>query len=88
MLFGFEVNPVLIVALVMGLVEFSKKLGVQGKASIGMSMFFGVVLGAVYYLGQWIYPGLNDWLGVVIGSLIFGLAACGLWDMGKSFTDK
>lgn len=66
-------------AIVFGLVEFCKKLGVQGNWLTLASMLIGLLLGIAYQLAQ-IYPEVGTWFGVVIFGLAVGLAASGLYD--------
>lgn len=84
-LFG-ELSPVLLLLLVMGLVEFAKKFGLKGNAVIALSMGLGVVFGLLYQIATLgAPPGFSGWFVYVVFGLIFGLAASGLWDLGKRF---
>lgn len=84
-MFG-ELSPALILVLVLGLVEFSKKFGLAGNAVMALSMALGVLLGLAYQVSTSGIPAdFAGWFGYVIFGLIFGLATCGLWDVGKQF---
>jgi hypothetical protein len=80
-----EFDPT-ILAVILGLVEFAKQLGVQGKGSLGLSMGLGVALGGSAWLAMEGTPGdFAGWFVVVIVGLAYGLAASGLYDVGKRF---
>lgn len=79
------IGGVSLLVLVLGLVEFAKRLGVQGKASMVLAMVLGVVIGVVYKL-MGIYPVIDPWVQVVVFGLAFGLAATGIYDIGKNLT--
>jgi hypothetical protein len=83
-LFG-EMSPLLILAIIAGLVEFAKKLGVTGNGSLIMSLVLGVVFGIIFQLME-LFPVISPWVQVVFFGLLFGLAASGLYDLGKKFT--
>ena len=85
-MFG-ELSPALILALVLGLVEFGKKFGLAGNAVLGLALGLGAILGTAYQVAVTGAPaGFAGWFGYVTFGLIFGLAASGLWDVGKRFT--
>jgi len=80
-------NPltvVIIIGVIVGLVEFAKKLGVNGNWSIVLSMVIGLVLGLAWEL-QNLYPQISPWLNVIIGGLTTALSASGLYDLSKRF---
>lgn len=78
---NLTINGVSILALVMGLVEFSKSLGVKGRALTVTS----VAVGAGLILLNWLATqyGWADLFGQIVFALAFGLAASGLYDLGK-----
>ncbi len=79
------VNGVSLVAVIMGLVEFSKKFGLKGRALTALSMGLGIVLGIAHRIAQNGTPQtFADWFNTVIFGLSLGLAASGLYD----FADK
>lgn len=90
-----EVSPVLVMAMVMGLVEFAKKVGVNGKGSMGLSMGLGVAFGVGYQVAE---AGSSSgglaavspagWFGMAVFGLLMGLAVSGLYDLGKKFSRK
>lgn len=72
-------NGIPLMALVFGLVEFSKKLGVQGRALTILSACLGVVTGLGFQLAAE-YPAAGRWIGIAVFSLAVGLAASGVYD--------
>lgn len=80
-----EINPVLLVALVLGMVEFAKRLGVSGQASLGLSMALGIAFGVLSQVGE-LFPTISPWFEIGVYGLLMGLAASGLYDLGKRFT--
>lgn len=82
-LFG-SFSPFLILAMIIGLVELAKKLGLQGSACLIASMVLGILFGVAFQLGA-LYPAINIWIQIVVYGILFGLAASGLYDVGKRF---
>jgi len=76
-----------LIAIIAGIVESAKQFGVNGKASLGLSLGLGVVLGILFEL-QYMYPDITPWLKVVVGGLVTALAASGLYDLGKRYTGQ
>ena len=73
-----ELNTVLLLALmpaVLGLVNFFKSLGLEGKALTVVSMVIGILAAVAAML---LPPGI---FSVAYNGLILGLAACGLYDL-------
>ncbi len=85
-IFG-EFSPLLILTMILGLVEFAKRLSITGNASLILSMVLGVVFGLLWMVAQ-LYPVVLPWLQAVVFGLLFGLAASGIYDLGKRFTGK
>lgn len=80
-----EINTALLVALVpaiLGLVNFVKSLGVEGKALTIVSMVIGV---AMALLAQLLPAGTFH---VIYNGLVIGLAACGLYDVADMFRTR
>jgi L-cystine uptake protein TcyP (sodium:dicarboxylate symporter family) len=74
----------IVIAVIMGLVEFSKKLGIDGNASLILSMVLGILFGVVFEL-QSMYPQISPWVNIVVGGLVTALTASGLYDLGKRY---
>ena len=72
----------LLLPLIQGLVEYTKRLGAKGIICVVEAMVFGVVLGGFYYLAAYGPPEeLFHWFALVIMSLLLGLAAAGDYDL-------
>ena len=76
-------NSAQFMALVFGLVEFLKKLGLKGETLTLASMALGVAAGVVYQVAK-IYPQAWQWIGVGAFGLAVGLAASGLYDFANA----
>jgi hypothetical protein len=80
-----EINTALLIALmpaILGLVNFFKSLGVEGRALTIVSMVIGVVLALA---AQLLPVGIFQ---TIFNGLIIGLAACGLFDLAAMVTKK
>lgn len=85
-IFG-PLTPLLVLAMIAGLVEFAKKLGINGNWSLGLSMALGVMLGLLMQLAE-MYPEISPWVRLVVYGILFGLTASGLYDIGKRFLSR
>jgi hypothetical protein len=77
-----------VLPLVMALVTYWGKLGVAGTWQFVSSLATGLVLGgAVWYFS---YPPLSGagWFSLVLFGLIMGLAASGVYEVGKELAKK
>lgn len=79
------VGGVSLIVLVLGLVEFAKKLGVEGNACTVLAMVLGVLF-AIAYKVMALYPTVSPWVEITVFGLAFGLAATGLYDLSKRLT--
>lgn len=87
-MFG-ELTPFLVLAMIAGIVEFAKKLGVQGNGSLVLSLALGLLLGVGYQAANLGIPvDFAGWFEYAIFAVLFGLTASGLYDLGKKFTGK
>jgi len=77
------VNGVPLLLVIIGLVQFAKKLGVNGNLSIVLAMVLGTGLGILYQLSVVVPTDLVGWLGAVLYGLALGLTACGIYDTYK-----
>ena len=76
------VNGVPLVVVIMGLVEFAKKLGLQGKALIVLSMMLGIAFGVAYQVSiSGVAGDFSTWFGYVVYGLALGLTASGIYDL-------
>ena len=68
--------------IIMGLVEFSKKLGAGGKLLTALSMVIGVLLGVGGFIAQNGVPvDYAGWFAAAMVGLVYGLSAAGLYDL-------
>ena len=75
--------------VVIGLVEYIKKLGVTGKWLLGASMLIGLVLGIGYQLSASGFPAdFAGWFSVSIYGLGLGIVASGVYDAVKGILSK
>jgi len=79
--------PILIV--VMGLVEFTKRLGLTGKALLVTSMLLGLLFGVAFQVAQNGLPGdFGGWFAYAVFGLAMGLVASGIYDLIDSRAPK
>ncbi len=77
------ISPVLLLMMIAGLVQMGKKLGLQGTGNMFLSMGLGVGFGVLFQVME-MAPGVfTTWARVGIYGIVFGLAASGLYDVGK-----
>lgn len=75
------IGSVPITALVMGLVEWCKRMGVAGKALNVASLVIGGVIGGLYLYSQANPTTAEGWFGVIAYGLTLGLTASGIYDV-------
>ncbi len=78
------VNGIPLVLVVLGLVEWSKRLGADGKQLQILSMLIGVVLGVLYQYSIFPLATFGEWFGAAIYGLALGLVASGVYDAVRS----
>lgn len=71
------VETAILVALIVGITEVVKRIGLEAR----WLPLVAIVLGIFGNFGGKVIGAAN--LELVIGGLIAGLTACGLWDLGK-----
>jgi len=79
-----------IIPLILGIVEFAKKFGLHGKWCELLAVLLGIgFVGLMEAIAQGLVPeAALPYLGVVVAGLAGGLAAAGLYDLGKSYVQK
>jgi hypothetical protein len=77
-----------LILVIMAIVEFIKRLGMQGKWLLITSMITGVVVGTGYQLSVVFPVTFADYFKLVISGLTWGLAASGVFEAIKSATTK
>lgn len=78
------INNIALIPVVLGLVQFAKKLGVSGNMLTAISAVLGVAFGCLYQIGQ-LYPEAQVWINVVVYGLAIGLSTSGLYDLSKTY---
>lgn len=82
------VNGISIMALVVGLVEAAKKLGITGPYSTALALALGTAFGVAFYVhqaGGW-PADFAGWFEAIVTGLAVGLASTGLYDVGRRFS--
>lgn len=72
------------IAVVIGLVEISKKLGASGNLCTIMAVVYGVVIMLLVQLSV-AFPMIEPWVRTVLYGVVVGLAAAGVYDYTKKF---
>ncbi|AQR77421.1 transposase [Paenibacillus larvae] len=77
---NIEITDALLVAVIVGFVEISKRMGLPVRLAPVLSVILGIIAGVVYF------PG--DVKTSVMFGIISGLTSCGLYSAGKSAVKK
>jgi hypothetical protein len=75
---NFLVNPVTLALIILGVVEFIKKFGVQGNKLMLVSMLVGVFF-AVVYKARDLYLPAQPYIDVAFFGIACGLGASGIY---------
>lgn len=78
------INGIPLILVVLGLVEWSKRLGVEGKQLQILSMLVGITLGILYQYSVFSLITFSDWFGAIVYGLVLGLSASGIYDAVRS----
>lgn len=70
-------DPVLVVA-VLGLVNFIKSFGLEGR----IVTLISAVIGVTFYILQQVLP--TDVVQIALGGIVLGLGASGFYDLGQT----
>ncbi|MCE5259930.1 MAG: hypothetical protein LLG44_12875 [Chloroflexi bacterium] len=74
-------------AIIVALVELAKRYGLASRWSVLLAVGLGIGLAVVLQLAE-IHPQVAVWAQVVLGGVILGLSASGLYSGGKAITSK
>ena len=77
-----------LVLVVLGLVEWVKRLGLAGRAVVIVSMAIGLALGLAYQVSIAVPIDFAGWFGAAVYGIGLGLVASGIYDVGKSILNK
>ena len=79
---GAVAGGVPVIVVVMGLVEFSKRMGLAGKALLALSMALGLAFGVAFQVMQNGLPAdFGGWFAYAVFGLAMGLVASGIYDL-------
>lgn len=81
---GNYLNPAVQVAIIIGLAEIAKKIGVPAKWIPVLDVVLGIISGVCVY---GIYLGQDMVEGIITG-IVIGLTACGLFSGVKNTVEK
>lgn len=86
----FAIAGVGVAALIVGLVEFAKKFGVEGRSLSALAFGLGVVLTAIAYgIDTGLIPvGAVPYVEWAVVAIAGGPAAMGFYDLGKRLLDQ
>jgi len=76
-----------LVAVILALVEWFKKVNIPSAALPYVSMAVGIAIGIAFQWSQAPLANFAEWFNAVIFGLAYGLMASGLYDVGKSITE-
>jgi uncharacterized membrane protein HdeD (DUF308 family) len=76
---NFTLNPVTLALLILGIVEFIKKFGVQGNKLMLISMAVGIIFAVIYQVSELIQPA-QVYIQVAFFGLAAGLCASGIYN--------
>jgi hypothetical protein len=75
---SFNLNPLTLALLIMGLVELVKKFGITGNKLMLISMAIGMILAVIYKVSM-IIPEAQLYIEVAFFGLAAGLCASGIY---------
>lgn len=77
-----------LLAVVIGLVQFIKGIGLSGNSAKVLSLVVGLLLGGAYQYSVAAPVDFAGWFELAIFGLGLGLVASGLYDAGKQISDR
>jgi hypothetical protein len=80
------INGIPLLAVVIGLVEWVKRFGLEGKTLNLVSLVIGLVIGLAYQYSLMGEPSFSGWFSAAIYGLALGLIASGVYDAARSVT--
>lgn len=72
------ITTIATVPAIVAIVNFSKKLGIKGKASLAAAVVLGIAINVANY-----YLAANGGYQAAVSGLVLGLGAAGVWDVSK-----
>ena len=77
-----------LILVILAFVQWLKGFKIQGVWLQVASMITGLIFGVGYQLTLGVPVTFTDWFKMAIGGLVWGLAACGVFDAIKAATMK
>lgn len=80
------IGAVTVIPLILGIVQFAKKFGLQGNGNIVLALVLGFFFGALAYgINEALIPAVwIPYIKWVVFALSVSVAAGGLYDVGKT----
>ena len=80
------IGSIAVIPLVLGIVQFFKKFGLDGNWNVVASVLLGILFGGIAYgIDQALLPAIwIPYIKWVVYSLSVGFAVAGLYDVGKT----
>jgi hypothetical protein len=79
------IGGVPLVAVIIGIVEFCKQMGLAGRALTAASLAVGVCAGVAYQCSIAVPASYAGWFAAIVYGLALGLSAAGINDWAKQF---
>lgn len=80
-----SVNGIPLLAVIIGLVQFLKEMGVGGKWLRASSALIGAVFGLLYQISIGVPVDFAGWFSAVVFGLALGITASGLVDVAREW---
>lgn len=76
-----------VIAIIVGLIDFAKGLGLPTKYAQLLALVLGVAVGLLVQAME-IYPVIGPWVTQAVVGLVVGMAATGLYRVGSRFANR
>ena len=76
-----------VIAIIVGLIDFAKGLGLPTKYAQLVAIILGVAIGLLIQTME-AYPAIGPWVTHAAIGVVVGMAATGLYRVGSRWTDK
>lgn len=73
-----------VIAIIVGLIDFAKGLGLPTKYAQLLAIFLGVAIGLLVQTME-AYPAIGPWVTHAVMGMAIGMAATGLYKASKKF---
>ena len=82
------VGGIPLLAVIVGVVEFARQMGLSGKALRAMSAAIGLGFGVGYQLSLGVPSDYAGWFGATVYGVALGVAASGLVDVARDLAKR